>query len=401
MTRIDLTVRQVPPIRVMRIIARLNIGGPAIHVALLTAGLRNFGFETTLIAGQLGDDEADMSYLARQMGVEPHYIPSLQREINLLDDIKSLFALVRCIRQERPLVVHTHTAKAGLVGRAAARLCGVPIVVHTFHGHVFHGYFGWAKTQLFMWLERAAALLSDVVLTISDGLRDDLLHYHIASPERIRVLPLGLDLEPFLHLDPLRGMFRKELNLSTDVPLIGIIGRLVPVKNHELFLQAARLVRAVVPETHFVIVGDGNRRAALEVMCSELGLSDVVHFTGWRHDLPTIYADLNALVISSRNEGTPVSIIEGMAAGVPIVSTAVGGVTDVLQAGALGAMVDSDNSQEMAQAIIAALRRPEPECLEAARRWAIDRYGTQRLLEDISKLYLEPKPERDFCRRLT
>jgi glycosyltransferase involved in cell wall biosynthesis len=216
-----------------------------------------------------------------------------------------------------------------------------------------------------------------------------LLRCRIASPDRIRVLPLGLDLEPFLHLDPLRGRFRRELNVSTDAPLIGIIGRLVPVKNHELFLEAARVVQKAIPEAQFVIVGDGQKRATLEALCGELGLTDTVHFTGWRQDLPVIYADLNALVISSRNEGTPVSIIEGMAAGVPIISTAVGGVPDMLQGGTLGKMVTSDDGQALGQAIISSLQRPEPECLEAARRWAIDQYSTQRLLEDINKLYLE------------
>ncbi len=383
----------------MRIIARLNVGGPAIHVVLLTAGLRERGFETTLITGRLGDQEADMSYLAREMNVEPVYVPALQREIRLVDDFITLIALVRRIRRERPHILHTHTAKAGLIGRLAARLCGVPVIIHTFHGHVFHGYFGWVKTRLFIWLERGAALLSDAILTISEGLRQDLISYHIARPDHIRVLPLGFNLDQYLHPETLRGTLRQELNVSTDVPLIGIIGRLVPVKNHDLFLRAARQVTAQLPAAHFVIVGGGECQDTLETQAQDLGLSKVVHFMGWRKDLPAIYADLNALVISSQNEGTPVSLIEGMAAGVPVISTAVGGVPDVLQGGALGHLVPPDEPDALAQAILTAVSNPDPGCIAAARQWVVEQYGIQRLLTDTCALYLELLTQKGIVTR--
>lgn len=377
------------PIRVMRIIARLNIGGPAVHVALLTAGLSDGGFTSRLVTGVIGEAEGDMSYLARERGVEPVVIPTMRREIEPLSDLRTLRALTGLMRAFRPHVVHTHTAKAGFVGRLAARLTGVPVVVHTFHGHVFHGYFGPAKTRLFVELERLAARGSDVILTISERLRDDLLAYRIAPPEKIRVVPLGLPLDSLRDLDDLRGGLRRELGVSTGTRLVGIIGRLVPVKHHELFLAAARRVREEMPGTHFVIVGDGERRAELEGLVREMGLAGAATFTGWRGDLPAIYADLDALVISSHNEGTPVSIIEAMAAGVPVVSTDVGGVADVLRGGDFGRLVPPGDAVALARGIVEALCEGPGPRTEAARVHALAQYGAARLVEDMHALYRE------------
>lgn len=378
-----------PPIRVMRIIARLNVGGPAVHVALLSAGLNDAAFQTTLVTGTLGPAEGDMSYLAREMGVEPLVIPSMQREISLLADLRAVWALVRLMRRTRPHVVHTHTAKAGFVGRLAAFLTGVPVVVHTFHGHVFRGYFGPARTQLFLWLERAAARASSAILTISDRLRDDLLAFRIAPPERIRVVPLGLPLGELADLERLRGRLRAEQGFSTDNRLVGMIGRLVPIKRHDLFLDAARRVLGEMPQARFVIVGDGEQRGALEALAGQPGLAGKVVFTGWRADLPTIYADLDALVISSDNEGTPVSIIEAMAAGVPVVSTAVGGVPDLLEDGELGALVPPGDAAALAAAVLAALRAGPGARTARAQQQALRLYSAERLVRDIRQLYAE------------
>ncbi len=377
------------PIRVMRIIARLNIGGPAIHVSLLTAGLNDAVFQSKLITGMIGAGEGDMSDLARELGVNPIVIPWLGREISLLDDLRALLALVRLIKQERPHIVHTHTAKAGFLGRMAAFLCCVPVIVHTFHGHVFRGYFGPLKTRLFIWLERLAARLSSMILTVSEGLRDELIAYRVAPPDRIRVIPLGLPLADLTSLEGLRGRFRHELGCSTGSPLVGIIGRLVPVKNHELFLAAARLVVQAMPEVRFVIVGDGERRAELEALVTQMGLSDVVCFTGWRRDLPLIYADLDVVVISSHNEGTPVSLIEAMAAGVPVVSTAVGGVPDVLRGGELGALTPPGDAEALSVAILEALRNGRGVRTKRAQAWALEGYDAGRLVADMRALYLE------------
>jgi glycosyltransferase involved in cell wall biosynthesis len=383
-------VEGVDPIRVMRVIARLNVGGPAVHVSLLTAGLNDAEFQSLLVAGQIGEAEGDMGYLARQMGVEPVIIPSLQREISPLADLRALRALIRLMREVRPQIVHTHTAKAGLVGRLAARLTRVPVVIHTFHGHVFHGYFGRIKTQLFLTLERLSAHWTDVVLTVSERLREELIAYRIAPAEKIGVVPLGLPLDQFADLDDERGTLRSELGYSTDTPLVGMIGRLVPIKRHELFLEAARIIAAENPQARFLIVGDGERRAEMEEMAADLGLADAVRFTGWRADLPAIYADLDVVVIASRNEGTPVSIIEAMAAGVPVVSTAVGGVPDLLCEGRFGELVEPEDAAALAGGIRKALRSGKSDQrVDMARQWAYEQYGGARLIDDIRTLYRE------------
>lgn len=375
------------PIRVMRIIARLNIGGPAIHVALLTAGMRDNTFTTTLVTGQVGAAEGDMTYLADELGIAPVVIPGLGREISLLDDLRAFFALLKQMLQERPHIVHTHTAKAGFLGRLAARLSGVPVVVHTFHGHVFRGYFGPLRTAAFLWLERLSALMTDRILTISDGLRDDLVALRIAAPERITVIPLGLDLRPLAESKKLRGRFRRELGWNNRTLLVGIIGRLVPIKNHDLFLKAAQEVRKALPQTCFVIVGDGERRSELEQMAAGLGLADAVRFVGWRRDLPAIYSDLDAVVIASRNEGTPVSLIEAMAAGAPVVSTAVGGVPDLLEDGKLGVLVPPDNVTELAEGVIRVLREGRGDRTLQAQAHALQQYDSARLVADMRALY--------------
>jgi glycosyltransferase involved in cell wall biosynthesis len=375
------------PIRVMRIITRLNIGGPAQHVVLLTAALNDADFQSTLVTGLVGAEEGDMTDYARAHGVEPVVIPWIGREISPKDDLRALLALRRLMARERPDVVHTHTAKAGWLGRLAAYTSGVPAIVHTFHGHVFWGYFGPAKTRFFIHLERLAARLSSVILTISERLRQDLIRFRIAPPDRIRVVPLGLELAHLSETHPLRGEWRRELGISTDSPLIGIIGRLVPIKNHALFLEAARLVREHLPEAHFVIVGDGECRDALQALTDQLGLAQSVTFTGWRRDLPAVYADLDVLVVSSRNEGTPVSVIEAMAAGVPVVATRVGGIPDLLQDGALGALTPSEDGSALANAVLAMLRQRDAHRLTKARDWVLAHYSIDRLANDTRTLY--------------
>jgi glycosyltransferase involved in cell wall biosynthesis len=375
------------PVRVMRIIARLNVGGPAIHVSLLTVGLQDEAFQSTLVTGVVGPDEGDMTYLARDLGIQPVVIPTMQREISPLADLKTLTTLVRLMRRMRPHIVHTHTAKAGFVGRLAAVLCRVPVVVHTFHGHVFQGYFGETKTRVFIWLERLAARGSDAILTISQRLKDDLVAYRIAPEEKIKIVPLGLKLLRLTDLEALRGSFRQEGGFSTETPLVGIIGRLVPIKNHELFLAAASRVSQARPEVRFAIVGDGEQRAALEALVEQLGLADRVWFAGWRDDLPHIYADLDALVISSNNEGTPVSIIEAMAARVPVVATEVGGVPDLLRDGQLGTLVPPEDAEALAEAILATLSAPLQPRLAEAQEWALARYEADRLIADMRQLY--------------
>jgi glycosyltransferase involved in cell wall biosynthesis len=375
------------PIRVMRIIARLNIGGPAIHITLLTEAMQSSEFESSLVCGQIGEYEGDMAYLAEEHGVTPFYIDALGRELAPLRDVVTLFKLWRLIRRVRPDVVHTHTAKAGFVGRIAAWLAGVPVRLHTYHGHVFYGYFSPAKTRLFLWLERIIGRLSDQLVTISPSLRDELAHtYHIAPAEKFTLVHLGLALQPFADTPRHSGEFRAQFNISAAAPLIGIVGRIVPIKNHALFLEAARRVRDVIPNAHFVIVGDGELRAAVETQVAALGLHDAVTFTGFLRDLRPVYSDMDVLVISSDNEGTPVSIIEALAAGVPVVSTAVGGVPDLLRQGAFGRLTPPGDPAALADAMAAALHENVGD-LQAIQTAIIAEYDIKQVVADLSTLY--------------
>ena len=374
------------PIRVMNILARLNIGGPAIHVSLLTAKMCPPEYESVLVTGTIASEEGDMAYYAEERGVQPIYIPELSRNLHPIRDLVALWKLYRLMRQWQPHVVHTNTAKAGFVGRTAAWLARVPVIVHTFHGHVFHSYFGAFKTRLFLYLERFAARLSDTIITLTDSLRRELAdQYHITRKSHITVLPLGLDLSPFTEVQRHHGAFREAWQIPPDAPLIGIVGRLVPVKNHALFLHTAALIREKRPNAHFVIVGDGETRPTLEALTAQLGLTDCVHFTGWQKVVAPIYGDMDVNVISSHNEGTPVSVIEALAASCPTVATAVGGLPDLLEGGALGCLTPPGDAQALAQAILNTLDNP-PD-MEQAKQAMVDRYGIDRLVRDMDSLY--------------
>lgn len=374
------------PIRLMNIIARLNVGGPAIYVTLLTEKLSQPDYASTLVCGTIEPDEGDMLYYAEQHGITPIVIPELGRALNPLRDITTIWKVHQLIRAMRPDVVHTHTAKAGFVGRVAAWLAGVPVIVHTFHGHVFRGYFSKPLTVVFIWLERLTARMSDTIITLTEGLRRELAEeYHIARRAHITVLPLGLDLEVFRSTPRKQGAFRAQWHIPPDAPLVGIVGRLVPIKNHTLFLQAAALLKQQMPDAHFAIVGDGETREQTEALVDQLGLRASVTFTGWQRDLPMIYSDLDMLVISSLNEGTPVSVIEALAAGCPVVATAVGGLPDMLDGGELGTLVTPENASALAAAMRAVLRNPPDG--ERAQRTMLDRYGIDRLIKDLDGLY--------------
>lgn len=372
----------------MRIIARLNVGGPAIHVTLLNQSLSHLGYECLLVTGMEGVREGSMKDMvtARQLSME--IIPELGRKINPRHDITTLFKLYRLMRRWQPDIIHTHTAKAGFVGRMAARLAGVPLVLHTFHGHVFHGYFGVAKTRRFIQLEKFCARMSDRLITISPHLRQEIASYGIADAAQIEVIPLGLELQAMKCL-PTRGFLRTQLGLTESVGLIAAVGRLVPIKNIHLFLDAAAIAHQQNPQIRFALIGDGELRQELEAYAQKLGISDAVIFTGWRRDLPQIYADLDAVVISSNNEGTPASLIEAMAAGCPVISTRVGGVPDLVSDRETGRLVPPQDAHSLAEAMLNIFQSPAQtrQMAERAREFALDKFNCQRLIADIDRLY--------------
>jgi glycosyltransferase involved in cell wall biosynthesis len=396
MTRAATNMQASARIRVLRIIARMNIGGPAIHASILTRRLDPARYDSTLVYG--AEDEAEGNYLSLHGQTLPDTIPlpELGREIRPVHDLATLAKLVALIRRLRPHVVHTHTAKAGAVGRLAAILCRVPVIVHTYHGHVLHGYFSPRKTQVFVAIERALARGTTRLLTVTEKVRDDLLASEIGRTDQYDVVPLGLDLERFEGAARLRGELRRELGLGPEAPLIGIIARLVPIKAHEVFLAVALKVSESFPDARFVIAGDGERRAVLEAEAQRLGLRERVVFLGWRGDLDRIYADLDVVVLTSKNEGSPVALIEAMAAERPVVSTRVGGVADVLTHDVTGVLAEDGDSDGLAAAVVRLLREPETasRMATAARVAILGRYAAPRLLRDIDRLYVRLLNER-------
>jgi len=375
--------------RICRIITRLNIGGPAVHVILLAHGLRARGFETVLVAGQESPHEGSLRDLAATMQVHPVWLPELGRALRPDRDLVALAKLVRLLRRERPAIVHTHTAKAGALGRLAARWAGIPIILHTFHGHVFNGYFHPAVARLFLAIERGLAAASTMIVTLSEGQRQECLRLGIGSPETVVVVPPGLELERYLASPLSKGVARRQLGVRPEVPLVGIIGRLVPIKDHETFLLAAADLHRLRPEVQFLIVGDGELRPALERRARAIGLDGSVRFLGWRRDLEYLYADFDLVVLSSLNEGTPVSLIEAMAAGLPVVATRVGGIPDLVADGKTGLLVPPRDPGALSRAMQLLLDDPcrRREMGALGRQVVAPLHGAAALIERMSGLY--------------
>ncbi|MCC6976014.1 MAG: glycosyltransferase [Anaerolineae bacterium] len=375
-------------IRILNVISRLNIGGISPYLIPLTRCLREAGFDAQLAAGSVGLNEGDMSYLTTQAGITVLDVPRLGRDISPLRDLATVRDLVRLFRQQRPHIVHTHTAKAGFAGRLAAKLAGVPLIFHTYHGHVFGQYFSPAKTALYKLLDRFTGALSTQIVTVAQNLRRELTEvHHIAAPDRVEVVIPGYDLRALRALQRGDHSFRARLGIPPEAPLVGIVGRIVPIKNHALFLEAAALAYKTIPEARFLIVGDGELRAQTEAQVDALGLRERVIFTGWITDLPPLYSTLDLLVLCSKAEGLPSSIIEALVTGVPVAATAVGGVVDLL-ADHLGALVPSEDADALGEAIITQLRDPQVKPrAEANRTAAFDLYHIEPSAQRIEAYY--------------
>ncbi len=375
------------PLRVLRVITRLNVGGPALQAILLTERLDPELFETLLVTGEADPAEGEMLTL-RPSRVRPTVVPGLARDISMAADLMTLLRVARIMRAFRPDVVHTHMAKAGLLGRVAARLAGVPIVVHTFHGNVLRGYFGPVRSRFFLALERILARASTRIIAISPLQMAELRELGVGSERKLIEIPLGVELRPFL--DPPRGRLRAELGLDTDVPLVGIVGRLVPIKRVDLFVEAMAILATKVRRIRFAIVGDGESAPSIRALVRERGLDDRSSFLGWRADLAAIYGDLDVLVITSDSEGTPVSVIEALAAARPVVGTAVGGVPDLLSGGA-GILVPPRDPRAVADAVERLIASPDRAAALGAtgRARAFPAYDISTLVERIERLYLE------------
>lgn len=408
--------------KIVRVIARLNVGGPAKHVAWLTAGLQSPDCQSLLVAGTVPPGEDNMGYFASEIGVTPIFVPEMSREISA-KDLLTIWKLYRLFLREHPDIVHTHTAKAGTVGRIAGLLYrwSTPAVllgrprrcrfVHTYHGHIFHSYYGSLKTRLFLLIERVLARLgTDRIIVVSEQQRREIHEtFGVGSPGQLSVIRLGLDTSVFADWQERGATFREELAASADDILVGIVGRLTEIKNHDLFLRAIALFKEnwTKPQhfarVRFVVVGDGTLRRGLEAQAQSLGLAADVVFVGNRKDPENFYPALDLVALTSRNEGTPLTLIEAMANARPVIATAVGGVVDLLGAAISeaqaepyavcqqGISVPSDDPQAFAAALArmigdSALRH---EIGDRGLQFVEKNYSRERLLHDVRTLYLE------------
>jgi glycosyltransferase involved in cell wall biosynthesis len=409
--------------KIVRVIARLNVGGPARHVVWLSK-LPTPNWETLLVAGTVPPGEDDMGYFAKELGVTPVFVPEMSREISV-NDALTVWKLYQLFRRERPDIVHTHTAKAGTVGRVAgflyrwltpkaligrSRACRF---VHTYHGHIFHSYYGPLKTRVFLLIEKVlATLVTDRIVVLSEQQRREINEeFGVGNPRQFSIIPLGIDLSVFAGWKEQGNAFRAEFGLGADDILVGIVGRLTEVKNHELFLRAAALFKNEFANpgstVRFVIIGDGALRRGLQQQAQSLGVTADVIFTGTRRDLEIVYPALDIVALTSRNEGTPLTLIEAMANARPVISTAVGGVVDLLgeplvssgsgserpsfQVCQRGIRVLPDDAPGFAAGLArlvddATLRR---ETGARGLQFVTRHYSKERLLKDIESLYTE------------
>ena len=389
--------------RVLRILNRLAVGGPVLNATYLTRFMSP-DYETLLVVGEKEEHEKSAEYLATQLGINFVTIPGMGRSINPASDYFAYRELKKLIGRFRPDVVHTHAAKPGALGRLAASSAKVPAIVHTFHGHVFHSYFNSAKSKAFIRAERFLGRRSDMIVAISEQQKKELVYdFRIAPEEKFRVVPLGFDLDRFQNgQEEKRRKFRTEFHVADDEIAIGIIGRLVPVKNHYLFLKAIKHVfENTTKKVKAFIIGDGETRQDLEVLASQAGISfstensaehlNQLVFTSWRSDVDVINAGLDIVCLTSFNEGTPVSLIEAQAANKPIVSTRVGGIADIVVEGETGLLADIQDAEGFSANL---LQLVEDEGLRNrlganSSDHVSSRFSYQRLVKDMSQLYGE------------
>lgn len=380
---------------VLHVITRLNVGGPARHVLDVCARLHALGHRAVLVHGSTEPAECPMEDV-RGGGAPCIRLRGLRRSIAPWHDLRALTGLTRLLLVERPDVVHTHTAKAGTIGRLAAAIYNAIrrrsarcLVVHTFHGHVFEGYFGPAGSAAVRIVERAMAACTDRVLTVSGRQREDVVErFRIVPPAKCDVIEVGTDLRARLTPRP-DSSLKTQVGIPEGDVVFGFVGRFVPVKDLPMLVNAFALVRRRIPAAWLLMVGDGPERARVAALCGLLGVGDRVVFTGWRHDMAAVYGALDIGVLASRQEGTPLALIEAMAAGRPVVSTAAGGVADVVAHGRTGLLVPPGNVAAMAEAMAllasdAALRA---RFGADARREIDERFGVDRAVTAMVSLY--------------
>lgn len=387
------------PIRILRVIARLNMGGPAIHVSSLAAGLEPRGYETTLVAGSLARGEDSMAFLAERLDIPVRTIPELQREVSPIDDARSVRRMREIIRELRPHILHTHTAKAGAIARAAALVSGAArpaILVHTFHGHVLKGYFDPVRTAFFKEVERSLARVTDALVAVSPEVRDELVAAGIAPREKFSVIRLGIPLEERLGDATADLDYRRLYGISESAFVVGWVGRMTDVKDTDAVLEIVGAARDRGLEAVLVMVGDGPDRVRLEQLAHDIGIARSTFFVGYQPEVAGYYRLFDAFLLPSVNEGTPVSAIEALASGTPVVATRVGGVPDVVRDGEDGFLFEPGDTDDAAErlALLASDATLRSALGASGRERVLRRYSVSRLVEDVDRLYRSLLSER-------
>jgi glycosyltransferase involved in cell wall biosynthesis len=385
------------PVRVVRIIARLNIGGPAIQAITLASKLEARGYRTTLVRGREAADEGAMDFMADKLDVRPVLVRSLRRNPGWRD-VPAFVSLTWIIARERPQIVHTHAAKAGTLGRLAALIAGIgrprvrPILIHTFHGHSLTGYFPPRTAEAYRRIERWLAGRTDALIAVSDEVRDELVRLGVADADRFEVIPLGFDLAAFgvdrAERARRRQMLRGEFGIAAADKLVTLIARLVPIKRVDRFLRVARELTAMRPGVRFLVVGDGELRLQLQASPDAIKLDGRLAWAGFRRDIPDICFASDVVVLTSDNEGTPVSLIEARAAGTPVISTRVGGVGSVITDGEAGLIVDPGDEHAFAVAVARVLGDPAIAAHATADAATVARnFSLDALIDRVDGLY--------------
>jgi glycosyltransferase involved in cell wall biosynthesis len=383
------------PIRVLRIIARLNVGGPAIQAINLTRRLESHGYQTVLLRGQESPTEGSMDHLADDLGVRPVYITGLRRDLGW-HDLRALRQVIGWIWRFRPDVIHSHTAKAGALARVATALLPRKrrprVIVHTFHGHVFQGEFSERTSKIIVWVEHLLARCTTRVIAVSDEVADDLVRLGVAPAEKVETVRLGFDLSRFTvqgsARDEARRVTRERFGIPQEALVVTLIARVVKVKRVDRFIDMAGRLAEARPDIWFLIVGDGDRRIECETSPMATALGKRLVWAGFQRDIPSMCFASDVVTLTSDNEGTPVCLIEAQAAGVPVVTTKVGGVETVVSHGQTGQIVGQD-AGELAGAVGALLDDPDSRNQMGAlgRRHSIDKFSIERLVSNICSLY--------------
>jgi glycosyltransferase involved in cell wall biosynthesis len=379
-------------IKVLRIINRFNVGGPVYNVTYLSKYLPD-NYETKLVGGCATESEYDACYILRHHGISAEILPSMSRKISLLGDIRTLFQLMRIIKTFKPDIVHTHASKAGILGRIAARLMRVPVIVHTYHGHVFHGYFHPTINRMVVFIERLLGKFSTMIITISPAQHAEIIDkYRIVPSKKACIIPLGFDLSRFEASKVNRESIRLEYNLKPHQTAVAIVGRLAPIKNHHLFIDAAAQTHKKYPEDFmFYIVGDGKLRESLEAYVADNhpGLVNSIVFKSWVTDMTECYPAMDIVCLTSFNEGTPVSLIEAQASSIPVISTNVGGVKDIIDVNQTGFILQGHSSEELSKYLVELhLNRDlRIKMSQNACNFVTEKFSYQRLVADVHQLY--------------